>query len=98
MSSVALAVVLALPPAEEIVRVIDRADTATVVGALSEMSPASAASLVLAMDPRPAAEVLKQAGPALAADILRVSPRPAGGRNCPAAERSRASVRSYLGG
>ncbi len=100
MSSVALAVVLALPPAEEIVRVIDRADTATVVGALSEMSPASAASLVLAMDPRPAAEVLKQAGPALAADILRrVSP--ASRRQellSRLPERAQASVRSYLGG
>src|SRR6185437_16454203 len=33
MSSVALAAVLALPPAEEIVRIADRADTVTLVGA-----------------------------------------------------------------
>ena len=50
MSSVALAAVLALPPAEEIMRIVDRADTATMVGALSEMPPVRAASLVLAMD------------------------------------------------
>ena len=75
MSSVALAAVLALPPSEEIVRIVDRADTVTVVGALSEMPPVRAASLVLAMDAGRATEVLKRAAPARVADILRsVSP------------------------
>ena len=100
MSSVALAVVLALTPSEEIVRLVDRADTATVVGALSEMTPVRAASLVLAMDDGRASEVLKRAGPALVADILR-SVSPASRRQellSRLPERSRASVLRYLGG
>lgn len=75
MSSVALATVLALPPAEATARIVDRADTATVVGALSEMPPVRAALLVQAMDAGRAAEVLRRAAPARVADILRnVSP------------------------
>ena len=100
MSSVALAAVLGLPPSEEIARIVDRADTATVVGALSEMAPVRAASLVLAMDAGRATEVLKQASPALVADILR-SVSPASRRQgllSRLPERSRASVLRYLGG
>jgi len=100
MSSVALAAVLVLPLTEEMMRVLDRADTASVVGALSEMAPVRAASLVLALDAGRAAEVLKQVAPTRAADILR-SVSPAGRRQellgrLP--ERLRASVRRYLGG
>jgi tRNA A-37 threonylcarbamoyl transferase component Bud32/flagellar motility protein MotE (MotC chaperone) len=100
MSSVALAAVLVLPLTEETMRVLDRADTASVVGALPEMAPVRAASLVLAMDAGRAAEVLKQVAPTRVADILR-SVSPAGRRQellgrLP--ERLRASVRRYLGG
>ena len=71
MSSVALAAVLAVPPAEETARIVERADTATVVGALSEMTPVRAAPLVAAMDAGHAAEVLRRAAPARVADIMR---------------------------
>jgi tRNA A-37 threonylcarbamoyl transferase component Bud32/flagellar motility protein MotE (MotC chaperone) len=99
MSSVALAAVLVLPPTEEIMRILDRADTASVVGALSEMPPVRAASLVLAMDAGTAAGVLRQVAPTRIADILR-GVSPAGRRQellgrLP--ERLRASVRRYLG-
>lgn len=100
MSSVALAAVLALQPTEEIMGIVDRADTVTVVGALSEMPPVRAASLVLAMDAGRAAEVLRQAAPARVADILR-SVSPASRRQellSRLPERSRASVLRYLGG
>ena len=100
MSSVALAAVLALPLTEEIVRILDRADIASVVGALSEMPPVRAASLVMAMDAGYAAGMLKQVAPTRIADILRgVSPvslrQELLGR---LPERLRASVRRYLGG
>jgi Mg/Co/Ni transporter MgtE len=100
MSSVALAAVLALPPTEETVRILDRADTATVVGALSEMAPVRAASLVVAMDAGRATEVLRQVAPTRVADILRsVSP---GSRRqellSRLPERSRACLLRYLGG
>ena len=100
MSSVALAAVLVLPLTEEMMRILDRAETASVVGALSEMAPVRAASLVLALDAGRAAEVLKQVAPTRVADILR-SVSPAGRRQellgrLP--ERLRASVRRYLGG
>jgi len=99
LSSVALAAVLALPPTEEIMRILGRADTASVVGALSEMPPARAAPLVLAMDAGSAAGVLRQVAPTRIADILR-GVSPAGRRQevlggLP--ERLRASVRRYLG-
>lgn len=100
MSSVALAAVLALPPAEEIVRIVDRADTVTVVGALSEMPPIRAAALVLAMDTGRASEVLRRAAPARVADILR-NVSPASRRQellSRLPERSRTAVRRYLGG
>lgn len=100
MSSVALAAVLAVPPAEEIVRIVDRADTVTVVGALSEMPPIRAAALVLAMDAGRASEVLRRAAPARVADILR-SVSPASRRQellSRLPERSRTAVRRYLGG
>jgi hypothetical protein len=80
MSSIALATVLALPFAEDITRIVDRADIATLVGAISEMPAARAALLVLAMeggrtpDRGRATELLRQAGPARAADILRCVP------------------------
>jgi serine/threonine protein kinase len=75
MSSIALAAVLDVPPTKEIVAILDRADNATVVGALCEMTPVSAGSLVMAMNTEHAAEVLRQATPARIADILRnVSP------------------------
>jgi tRNA A-37 threonylcarbamoyl transferase component Bud32/flagellar motility protein MotE (MotC chaperone) len=100
MSSVALAAVLVLPLTEETMRVLDRAETASVVGALSEMAPVRAASLVLALDAARAAEVLRQVTPIRVADILR-SVSPASRRQellgrLP--ERLRASVRRYLGG
>jgi len=100
MSSVALAAVLVLPLTGETMRVLDRADTASVVGALPEMPPVRAASLVLAMDAGRAAEVLRQVAPTRVADILR-SVSPASRRQellgrLP--ERLRASVRRYLGG
>jgi tRNA A-37 threonylcarbamoyl transferase component Bud32 len=100
MSSVALAAVLALPPTEEVVRIVDRADTVTVVGALSEMPPVRAAALVLAMDAGRATEVLRRAAPARVADILR-SVAPASRRQellSRLPERSRTAVRRYLGG
>jgi len=100
MSSVALAAVLTLPPAEEAVRILDRADTVTVVGALSEMAPACAASLVVAMDAGRVTEVLRRAAPTRVADILRSVP-PAGRRQellSRLPERSRASVLRYLSG
>ena len=100
MSSVALAAVLALPPTEEIVRIVDRADTVTVVGALSEMPPVCAAALVLAMDTGRVTEVLRRAAPARVADILR-SVSPASRRQellSRLPERSRTAVRRYLGG
>jgi protein kinase-like protein/MgtE-like protein len=99
MSSVALAAVLSLAPTEEIVRIVERADTATVVGALSEMSPVRAAALVQAMDAGRASEVLRQAGPTCVADILR-SVSPASRRQellSRLPERYRASVLRYLG-
>jgi tRNA A-37 threonylcarbamoyl transferase component Bud32 len=100
MSSIALAAVLVLASTEETVRVVDRADTATVVGALAEMPPVRAASLLVAMDAGRATEVLRQAAPARIADILR-SVSPADRRQqllgrLP--ERTRASVLRYLGG
>jgi tRNA A-37 threonylcarbamoyl transferase component Bud32 len=100
MSSVALAAVLVLPLTDETMRVLDRADTASVVGALPEMAPVRAASLVLAMDAGRATEVLRQVSPTRVADILR-SVSPASRRQellgrLP--ERLRASVRRYLGG
>jgi tRNA A-37 threonylcarbamoyl transferase component Bud32/flagellar motility protein MotE (MotC chaperone) len=100
MSSVALAAVLVLPPTEETARVLARADTATVVGALSEMAPVHAASLVVAMDAERAKEVLRRAAPARVADILR-NVSPASQRQqllSRLPERSRASVLRYLGG
>jgi hypothetical protein len=100
MSSVALAAVLVLPLTEEILLVLDRADTASVVGALSEMPPVRGASLVMAMDAGRVTEVLKQVAPTRIADILRgVSPasrRQELLNRLP--ERLRASVRRYLGG
>jgi Mg/Co/Ni transporter MgtE len=99
MSSVALAAVLALPLTEEIVRILDRADTASVVGALSEMPPVRAASLVMAMDAGTAAGMLKQVAPTRIADILR-GVSPVGRRQellSRLPERLRASVRRYLG-
>jgi Mg/Co/Ni transporter MgtE len=99
MSSVALAAVLALQPTEEIVRILDRADTVTVVGAVSEMPPSRAATLMLAMDAGRAVEVLKQAAPARVADILR-SVSPASRRQellSRLPERSRVAIRRYLG-
>jgi len=100
MSSVALAAMLVLPLTGETMRVLDRAGTASVVGALPEMAPVRAASLVLALDAGRAAEVLKQVAPTRVADILR-SVSPASRRQellgrLP--ERLRASVRRYLGG
>jgi tRNA A-37 threonylcarbamoyl transferase component Bud32 len=100
MSSVALAAVLVLPLTDETMRVLDRADTASLVGALPEMAPVRAASLVTAMDAGRATEVLKQVAPTRVADILR-SVSPASRRQellgrLP--ERLRASVRRYLGG
>ena len=84
-----LAAVLALPLTEEIVHIVDRADTVSVVGALSEMPPVRAASLVMTMGTGSAAGVLRQVAPTRIADILRgVSRLP---------ERLRASVRRYLG-
>ena len=68
MSSIALAAVLALPPAAEITRIVNRADIATLVGAISEMPADRAAPLVLAMaggraaDLERAAELLRRAG------------------------------------
>jgi flagellar motility protein MotE (MotC chaperone) len=100
MSSIALAAVLALPPMDETVRIVDRADIATVVGALSEMAPVHAASLVVAMDAGRVTEVLRQAAPARVADILR-SVSPAIRRQellSRLPERSRASVLRYLSG
>jgi len=99
MSSVALADVLALPLTEEIVHILDRADTASVVGALSEMPPVRAASLVMAMDAGTAAGMLKQVAPTRIADILR-GVSPVGRRQellSRLPERLRASVRRYLG-
>ena len=99
MSSIALAAVLALPLTEEIVHIVDRADTASVVGALSEMPPVRAASLVMAMDAGTAAGMLRQVAPTRIADILRgvspVSRRQELLSRLP--ERLRASVRRYLG-
>jgi len=100
MSSVALAAVLARPPAEETVRIADRADIATVVGALSEMAPVSAASLVVVMEAGRASEVLRRVAPVRVADILRCV-SPASRRQellSRLPERSRTSVRRYLGG
>jgi Mg/Co/Ni transporter MgtE len=100
MSSIALAAVLVLPAMEETVRIVERADIATVVGALSEMAPVDAASLVVAMDPGRVTEVLRQAAPARVADILR-SVSPASRRQellSRLPERSRASVLRYLSG
>ncbi len=99
MSSVALAAVLDVPPTKEIVSILDRADNATVVGALCEMAPVSAASLVMAMNAERAAEVLRQATATRIADILR-NVSPARRRNelvnrLPRAIR--ASVLRYLG-
>jgi Mg/Co/Ni transporter MgtE len=99
MSSIALAAVLALPLTEEIVHIVDRADTVSVVGALSEMPPVRAASLVVAMDAGTAAAMLRQVAPTRIADILRgvspVSRRQELLSRLP--ERLRASVRRYLG-
>jgi Mg/Co/Ni transporter MgtE len=100
MSSVALAAVLVLPLTEETMRVLDRAGTASVVGALPEMAPVRAASLVMALDAGRAAEVLKQVAPTRVADILR-SVSPASRRQellSRLPEWLRASVRRYLGG
>jgi hypothetical protein len=100
MSSIALAAVLALPPAGDIVRIIDRADAVTVVGAISEMPADKAAPLVTAMDVTRATEVLRQVGPARAADILRnispVSRRQQLLARLP--DRFQASVARYLNG
>ena len=99
MSSIALAAVLALPLTEEIVHIVDRADTASVVGALSEMPPVRAASLVMAMDAGTAAGMLRQVAPTRIADILR-GVSPVGRRQellSRLPERLRASVRRYLG-
>jgi len=99
MSSVALAAVLALPPTEETARIVGRVDTATMVGALSEMVPARAAPLVAAMDAGRAAEVLRQVAPARVADILR-SVCPASRRQALLSrlpDRTRASVIRHLG-
>jgi flagellar motility protein MotE (MotC chaperone) len=98
MSSIALAAVLALPSAEETARIVDRADTATVVGALSEMAPRRAAPLVAAMDAGRAAEVLRRVAPTRAADILR-NVSPVGRRQellSLLPERTRAAVLGYL--
>jgi tRNA A-37 threonylcarbamoyl transferase component Bud32 len=100
MNSVALAAVLVLPPTEESTGILGRADTATVVGAVSEMTPVRAASLVMAMDAGRATEVLRQVAPTRVADILR-SVSPARRRQellSRLPERPRASVRRYLGG
>jgi len=100
MSSIALAAVLALPPTQETARLVDRADTATVVGALSEMAPVDAAALVVAMEPGRVTEVLRQAAPMRVADILR-SVTSACQRQellSRVPDRSRAAVLRYLGG
>jgi serine/threonine protein kinase len=98
MSSVALAAVLVLSPAEDTMRLADRADPAAVVGALSEMPPVRAASLMLTMETGRAADVLRQLAPARIADIIgNVSP--AGRRQellSRLPERSRASVLRHL--
>jgi serine/threonine protein kinase len=100
ISSIALAAVLALPPTDAAVRIVDRADTATVVGALSEMAPVRVASLVVAMDAGRAIEVLRQAAPGRVADILR-NVSPASRRQellSRLTERSRAAVLRCLSG
>lgn len=105
MSSIALAAVLALPPAADITRIVNRADIATLVGAISEMPADRAAPLVLAMaggraaDLERAAELLRQAGPARAADILRSVPSASHRHQLLSRlpESFRASVRKYLG-
>jgi hypothetical protein len=115
MSSVALAAMLTPPRADvrvqprtadtaasvdqAVLAIVGRADIATVVGAVSEMAPASAAPLVLAMSPDRASDVLRRTAPARVADIIRCV--------CPASrgqqllsrlpERTRASVLRYLG-
>jgi hypothetical protein len=100
MNSIALAAVLALPAAEDTVRIVDRADIATVVGALYEMPASRAAPLVLAMDTNRAAEVLRRVGPARAADILRSISSPSQRQQLLARlpHRSQTSVGLYLGG
>jgi flagellar motility protein MotE (MotC chaperone) len=100
MSSIALAAVLALPLTEKTVGIVARADTVTVVGAISEMAPVRAASLVVAMDVARATEVLRRAAPARVADILR-SVSSADRRQellSRLPERFRASVLRYLSG
>jgi hypothetical protein len=71
MSSIALAAVLAIPPSEEAVRIVDHADLATVVGAVAEMPPVQAAPLVLAMDAGRCTDVLRRIAPERVADIMR---------------------------
>jgi hypothetical protein len=98
MSSVALAAVLAVPSAAETLRIVDRAETATLVGALSEAAPHQAALLVMAMDVGRAAELLRQVPAARVADILR-NVLPASRREellSRLPERFRAAVRRYL--
>ena len=98
MSSVALAAVLAVPSAAETLRIVDRAETATLVGALSEMPRHQAALLVMAMDVGRAAELLRQVPAARVADILR-NVLPASRREellSRLPDKFRAAVRRYL--
>jgi hypothetical protein len=71
MSSIALAAVLATPPSEEAVRLVDHADLATVVGAVAEMPPVQAAPFVVAMDAGRCTDVLRRIAPERVADIMR---------------------------
>jgi Mg/Co/Ni transporter MgtE len=71
MSSIALAAVLAIPPSEEAVRLVDHADLATVVGAVAEMPPVQAATFVVAMDAGRCTDVLRRIAPERVADIMR---------------------------
>jgi hypothetical protein len=71
MSSIALAAVLAIPPSEEAVRIVDHAELATLVGAVAEMPPVQAAPVVLALDVGRCADVLRRIAPERVADIMR---------------------------
>jgi len=77
MSPLAAAAAMSRPPTDEAVLILDRADTRTIVEALSEMPPDIAASLLLEMDaghgvaaPGRAVEVLGGTAVATAAAIL----------------------------
>jgi Mg/Co/Ni transporter MgtE len=70
MSPVAAAAALSRPPAAGAAGILEGADTPTVVEALTEMSPGSAASVVLEMHDGRAVEVLDAAAVRTAANIL----------------------------